>query len=415
MPMTVNREALAHALREARANHGMSQEAAAKRVGLSRTVLAQIELGNRRVSEDELERFASLYKTSVAKFVGPDPAAAELSDFSIAELAPEMFLDKKTNSSVSGVLSLLNVACELEQALGRKSPQLPHYALPAPSTTADAIAQGEGIAQQERRRLELQSAPAPSAVGLVASQGIRVATTELPDGLTCLFVHVPEAGASVIIANTSYDDVQRRFAVLQAYAHVLFERRRVVRTTTRGNANELIAKRATAFATAFLLPESGVRNVLASLGKGLPSRKGFVVFDAQTDELTRAEQRVAPGSQTITFADVAAIAESFGASYKVAVVRLLSLGLISETESHELFSTKAQDAADRLLAVKRPHAEGSLLLDDRSGLKADVLHLAIEAYRRELITKDRLAEIGQMLKLADLPKAKLLELAQAAR
>lgn len=59
--MAVDREALARALREARENSGMSQEAAAKRLGLSRTVLAQIELGNRPVSSDELSKLATLY------------------------------------------------------------------------------------------------------------------------------------------------------------------------------------------------------------------------------------------------------------------------------------------------------------------------------------------------------------------
>ncbi len=413
--MPTDREVLARALREARQNQGLSQHAAAKRVGLSRTVLAQIELANRRVSDDELDRFATLYKTSVSQLSGSERADAELFKFNVSELGPDSSFDEKTKSGVSGALLLLKLASDLERMLGHKSRRVPHYALPTPTSAAEAIAQGEDTAGQERRRLELQGAPAPSVVSLVASQGIRVAATRLQDGLTCLFVQFPEIGSSVIVANTDYDDVQRRFAVLQAYGHVLFERRRVMRTTTRGNANEFISKRATAFATAFLLPESGVRDLLTSLGKGQPSRRGFVVLDAPTDELTRAEQRVAPGSQTISYADVAVIASRFEVSYKVAVVRLLALGIISEAESHDLFSTKAQRAAEQLLALNRPRSEVEPVLEDRFGLKAHTLHLAIECYRRELITKDRLAEIGEMLHLADLPKAKLLELAQAAR
>ena len=79
--MAVDREPLARALREARENHRMSQEAAAKRLGLSRTVLAQIELANRRVSDDELDRFAMLYKTSVASLAGTEPANTEDVEF----------------------------------------------------------------------------------------------------------------------------------------------------------------------------------------------------------------------------------------------------------------------------------------------------------------------------------------------
>jgi CheY-like chemotaxis protein len=75
-----------------------------------------------------------------------------------------------------------------------------------------------------------------------------------------------------------------------------------------------------------------------------------------------------------------------------------------------LVAEKAQRAAEQCAALTNPHGESGPYRDDRSGLKADVLHLAIECYRRQLITKDKLAEIGGRLQLAALPKAKLLEL-----
>jgi Zn-dependent peptidase ImmA (M78 family) len=412
--MPIEREVLARAIRDARENRGMSRETVAKRLGLSRTVLAQIELGNRRVSDDELGRFATLYETSVADLTGTESAGADDFNFTISELAPELFTDDNTKAGLSGVLLLLKVASDLERALGRKSRLVPHYNMSAPSGTADAIAQGEDTAEEERRRLGLQSAPTTNVVDVVASQGIRVATTELPDGLTCLFLALLDVG-SVVVVNANCDDVQRRFAVLQTYAHVLFERGKVLRTTKRSNAGELTAKRATAFAAAFLLPEKGIREQLESLGKGHGSRKGYAVLDVATDEAIRAEQRAAPGSQTITYADIAAVASRFGASYKATVLRLLSLGIVSEAESDELLSTKAQRIAEQCLAVTHPHAKDGSLPEDRSGLKADVLHLAIESYRRKLIKKDRLAAIAEMLQLPDLPTAKLLELAEAAR
>ena len=87
--MAVDREALARALREARENHGMSQEAAAKRVGLSRTVLAQIELGNRGISSDEMTGLAKLYGRTVSDFspdAGSDDALAMISAHVPSEL-----------------------------------------------------------------------------------------------------------------------------------------------------------------------------------------------------------------------------------------------------------------------------------------------------------------------------------------
>jgi Zn-dependent peptidase ImmA (M78 family) len=393
----------------------MSQEAAAKRLRLSRTVLAQIELGNRRVSDDELDRFATLYKTSVSRLTDEERPAAEDAYLVESGLPPGLFVDANAKEGLLGVLRLLKTAADLERELGHQSRRVPHYGMSAPSSAVEAIAQGEDTAEQERRRLGLQSAPAPNVVDLLASQGIHVAaTTGLPEGLTCLFLRLVDVGA-VIVVNAGYDTVQRRFSLLHAYAHVLFERGEVIRTTKQSDAGELIAKRASAFATAFLLPESGVREQLDSLGKGQPSRKGFVVLDPLAERWTRAERRTVAGSQKITYADAAAIAGRFGVSYRAATLRLLSVGIISEAESEELLSTRAQRVGNQCLALTHPRVEGEWLPEERSGLKADLLHLAIESYRRELITKDRLAEIGQMLQLVDLPQAKLLELAQAAR
>ena len=57
------REPLAQNLRKARENRGLSQQAVAKKLRLSRSLIAQMELANRPVSADELARFADLYGT----------------------------------------------------------------------------------------------------------------------------------------------------------------------------------------------------------------------------------------------------------------------------------------------------------------------------------------------------------------
>src|SRR2546422_4329201 len=58
------REPLATNLRKARENRGLSQDAVAKKLRLSRSLVAQIELANRPVTADELEKFAQLYGTT---------------------------------------------------------------------------------------------------------------------------------------------------------------------------------------------------------------------------------------------------------------------------------------------------------------------------------------------------------------
>jgi Zn-dependent peptidase ImmA (M78 family)/transcriptional regulator with XRE-family HTH domain len=413
--MPVEREAMARALRDARENRGMSREVAAKRLGLSRTVLAQIELGNRRVSDDELGRFAALYEASVADLAGVELPSANEFEVMVFELLPEFLLDEESKTKLNGVLALHRLASSLKRRLGRKSRrEAAQYGGSPPRGAAEAIAQGEHVAEQERRRLGLFSAPVANVADLVASQGVHVSVTDLPSDISGFFLRHPGLGSAIVV-NAGDPPLRRRFAILNSYAHGLFERGNTLRVARRSNAGELIAKRANAFAAAFLLPESGVRDFLESLEKGHGTRKEYAVLDLVTDEATRAEQRAAPGAQAITYANVVALAAKFGASYKATVLRLLSIGITSGADSDGLLSTKKRRAAEQCLALTRASEEREPSSQDRSGLKAEVLHLTIESYRRDLLTKDRLGAIVELLQFPDLSEAKLLELAEAAR
>ena len=57
-------------LRDARERLGYSQEYVAKRLGISRPAITQIELGNRKISSDELKRFCELYHLSADYLTG---------------------------------------------------------------------------------------------------------------------------------------------------------------------------------------------------------------------------------------------------------------------------------------------------------------------------------------------------------
>src|SRR5438132_1087505 len=98
-------------------------------------------------------------------------------------------------------------------------------------------------------------------------------------------------------------------------------------------------------------------------------------------------------------------------------MRLLSLGIISDSDSTALLSAKRQRAAEQWSAVADDAdlGRGAELLEHGFQLKAEILHLAIECYRRDLIKKDRFVTIAERLQVPELPKARILELAQAAR
>ena len=159
--MAVDREALARALREARENYGMSQEAVAKRVGLSRTVLAQIELGNRTVSEDELSRLSSVYGQAFSDFEARSRARGA-SRFSVFEFAPELLEDEDVKARVLHATDLFTLAFGLDVALGLRPHAPLRYEFPSLRNAAEALEQGHRAAEEERRLAEKRRSRFPS-------------------------------------------------------------------------------------------------------------------------------------------------------------------------------------------------------------------------------------------------------------
>jgi hypothetical protein len=134
------------------------------------------------------------------------------------------------------------------------------------------------------------------------------------------------------------------------------------------------------------------------------------------------EERSTPGSQTMTYLDVMWIARRFGTTYKLTVSRLLALGLISESDSKPLLRPKSVELAGECLAILSPasaplSSSSSSKVVALSDLPAERFYMAVEAYRRGLMTKADLAEEAMSLsqQLPGLSDSRLLELAEASR
>jgi len=112
----------------------------------------------------------------------------------------------------------------------------------------------------------------------------------------------------------------------------------VSRTSEQDN---LIEVRANTFGASFLMPEEGVRQFVAAMGKGMPSRVFTDVFD-EVGSLD-VEGRTPPGSQAVQLYDVVLLAHHFGVSRIAALYRLRNLRLVNRAEFDGL---KEQDDAD---------------------------------------------------------------------
>jgi len=70
--MTVNREELGRRLRTAREACRMKQEDVAKHLEVSRSTVAQMELGNRAVTSLELDKLAYLFGRDIREFLAEE-------------------------------------------------------------------------------------------------------------------------------------------------------------------------------------------------------------------------------------------------------------------------------------------------------------------------------------------------------
>lgn len=391
--MAVSAQEMGRRLRAARESCGMTQEDVARRLGVSRPTVAQMELGNRASTSIELDKLAYLFGRDIREFVA-DSFEEEDALAVLFRAEPEIANHEDVADSLRACIALGREVTNLEGLLGidRDLAGVVTYEVAVPRSRWDAIQQGERAAEQERRRLGLGWAPVPPLPELLETQGVRTGVVDLPEEISGITISNQSVGL-FIVANRTHAPARRRFSFAHEYAHVLFDRRMKGIVTRSSERDDLIEVRANAFAAAFLMPPEGIRQFVAALGKGQPSRAIAQVFDEAG--AVQAEGRAAPGSQDIQLYDVVHLAHYFGVSRLAALFRLRNLKLLTQAELDEL---KSADEAGSGLELGRllnlPDADSS---DDADGFRHRVLGLSLEAYRRELITRAKVIEVARLL------------------
>jgi IrrE N-terminal-like domain len=150
------------------------------------------------------------------------------------------------------------------------------------------------------------------------------------------------------------------------------------------NREDLTEVRANAFAAAFLMPESGVRTFVRRLGKGEQSRSQLRAYDET--QVVEGQRRQEAHSQDVQIYDVAHVAHHFGVSYETALYRLLNL----KDERVQLAQQK--DMATGIMRFLGPEPEAKA--PGHKPFRHQFVLLAVEAYRREEISRAKLRELG---------------------
>lgn len=398
-------------LKKARKAADISQLDAANAISVPRTAITQIESGKRSVSTLELTKLAELYQRSVMSFL--EESDNEDEDLLVALYRMEPGLDsKESKAQVNKYVSWCRQGHDLEQLLGRDHRYgPPTYSEPTPRSISEAISQGEKVADQERKRLGIGCSPIPDMSELINEQGIWASGANFIDSISGLFLKDSSFGMAIFV-NAEHVRARKRFSYAHEYAHALLDRDARQTVSKATNSSDLREKRANAFAAAFLMPIEGIAILLNSIDKGKPSRNEMSIFDVANDSCMETSVRSSPNSQRITYQDIALIAHHFGVSYHAAVFRLKSLGHISQKECDLMldqydFGKEYLEVLDMFSDLE--HKEEKQIYERE--LRTHIVHLAIEAFRREEISHGKLREIGKSL---DVPSNKLVNLANAA-
>lgn len=237
---------------------------------------------------------------------------------------------------------------------GQQAFEVPTYPLP----TGLAVSQGNWLATQERRRLDLGHRPIGSMVVLVESQGVKLQMLDLSatPGVSGAFVFTPALGPCMVI-NLSEVPARRRFTLAHEYAHFLIGSSHGD-VCARGLQRDPIEVRANAFAASFLLPSSGVSAFLADFR---------------------------PAGSPIAPEHVVHLAQHFGVSYEAVTWRLVSLELI-DSNHRTRFLESGLDTVAAALGYRNPPGHGE-------PPPSRFQEVAIQAWRKELISSAKLEEL----------------------
>lgn len=402
--MAIGKEELGHRLKIVREQAGFTQEEAAQELGISRGALAQLEGGMRPPNSLQLAKLAELYGREVGEFLRADfeesrrdaLAALFRADAGLAE-------NHVMAKAVRECAVLCREHTNLEALLGVDKDRVypAAYPLPPVRTRWDAIRQGERLAELERGRLKLGESPIRDMMEILEPQGLRLVEISLPENISGIFLNDPQLGLSIII-NAADHPRRQTFSYAHEYCHVLADRDRTSLVSKAENREELSEVRANAFAATFLMPENGTRAFVQAMGKGEPSRSILQAYDEA--QAVVGQKRMEAHSQDLQVYDVVHVAHHFGVSYESALYRLLNLKLLSEEEHQRLAGQREQ--ANTLRHYLGPEPQRGPR--EPREFRHRFLFLALEAFRREAISRGKLKELCALAQVAPGEVGKLI-------
>ena len=411
-------------LRRLRLAAGMSQSDVGKNIGLPRSAVTQIELGNRDLSADELVRFAAAFQRSPTALLTPsnefDNDQNSEDDGVLIEFQDALKSSGESLELCESLKQLTQIAKELtriENHIGIDvyGPEAVAFLGTPPRSTWEATHHGITVAEEERRRLDLGSAPIRDLPELLATLRIRASRLELSPRTLSLFIHRKSTGP-IVIVNKSANVEERRFRFAHGLAHLLFDRDHRWIICDQKHANHHHEIRANAFATAFLVPPAGLQRYLQSMGRDTMARRFDRVMDLIADASTtnppyHSRIRVNPRShqrnRDINGYELSQIASYFGVTTSLAAYSLKNLRHLTSDKTDQLTSSEGQRRSTEVRQwIRSSDLERDVNYDP---FVSRLLGLFIEGQRHGFITPDEVGAIGKLIGLSKEKQATLFD------
>ncbi len=352
-------------LRNARRDKGLTQEEAAAALGMSRTTMVAIEKGDRVITAQELTAAAELYDRPVSELLRPGPP---IEDF-VGQFRTSLSRSPEAEDlehAIREIEKYVDDYRELERLTNSPAPSYP----PAYSVgRLDPDAAGADVAATERNRLGLGDGPIANLREILEVKlGIRVFFIPLPSEIGGFFAFTETMGACMAI-NANHPAERQQWTMGHELAHFLSRHLKadinIARRYVRVPASERFAE---AFTKDFLMPPSGIR-------------RDF-------------NQLIQENENGATPAALVEMATFYRVSFQALVLvleghRLLPRGTYDHLE-HEGFRV---GEARGMLGLTTPEP-------DQRTLPRRYMSLAIDAYRRGLISEGSFAQFMRLDRVA---------------
>lgn len=251
-------EVLGRRLKQARMEAQITQDFAAKEIGVARTTIVAIEKGQRKLKDNEFVRLCSLYKIAASSILRPSQKREDII-FKFRRDSRVQVDSPGAQDAIELLLSLASASEELESMMGksRYKTQLYQHVI----QNRDIKTQAEDAASALRQKIGIGSLPVGDLFSILEFHlDFSVFVREIDSNISGLYVNNDQIGHCMLLNAkhslgrlyfTAAHELGHAVSSVSAY-HVNFEGHE------ESSEEEIFAN---SFASSFLMPASFIRKV----------------------------------------------------------------------------------------------------------------------------------------------------------